>query len=103
MTMRKINYRPGERTPYFASIYDHDAKSPLHSATKEEIIKAARELARLAEWLDFTDKASLVAADIENEVWDHIRDVRMSVIGVSLAIGLPVGGELTTSGIGIPV
>jgi hypothetical protein len=99
--MRKVNYRPGERTPYFMSVYDHDDRFPLTPRSRDAIVVATKELLYWAEFLAACDKASLMVAadDIDQDII-HIRE---NVISVSLAIGLPVGGELTTPGLAIPI
>jgi hypothetical protein len=99
--MQKIAYRPGERTPHFASVYDHDDRSPLVPRSRQEVVEAAQQLAYWARYLVSCDKASLTAAaDDINQDLIHVRE---DVVMASLAIGLPIGGELTTPGIGIPI
>jgi hypothetical protein len=99
--VQKIKYRPEERTPYYASIYNHDDRFPLHPRLQEEVIMAAQGLRYWARFLVSSDKASLeAAADAISQDLIHVRE---DVIMASLAIGLPIGGELTTPGIGIPI
>ncbi|HZZ23592.1 MAG TPA: hypothetical protein VFE60_13920 [Roseiarcus sp.] len=99
MSHPNIVYRPGERTPYFASVYNHNDRFPLHPRLPEEVVMATQGLLYWARYLAASDKASLAVAGIDQDI---IR-VREEVMAVSLAIGLPVGGELTTPGIGIPI
>jgi hypothetical protein len=100
--MQKIAYRPEERTPFFASVYDHDeGRFPLHARLPEEIVMAAQGLRYWAAFLAASDKASLEAA--ADSVAQDLIHVREDVVMASLAIGLPVGGELTTPGLGIPI
>jgi hypothetical protein len=99
--MQKIAYRPGERTPYFASVYDHDDRSPLVPRSLQEVVEAAQQLAYWARYLVSCDKASLTAA--ADDINQDLINVREDVVMASLAIGLPIGGELTTPGIGIPI
>jgi hypothetical protein len=99
--MRKINYRPEERTPYFLSIYNHDDRFPCVPRSWTEIATAAQQLRYWAEYLVASDKASLENA--AEDIVDDVIRVREDVIQVSLVIGLPVGGELTTPGMAIPI
>ena len=99
--MHEITYRPEERTPQFAALHHHDDRFPLHPRLPEEIIMAVQGLRYWARYLVSSDKASLAAA--ADSVARDLIHVREDVVMASLAIGLPVGGELTTPGLGIPI
>jgi hypothetical protein len=99
--MTEIVYGPDVRTPYFVRVYNHDARSPVYSRSRHEVVEGAEGLLYWARYLAASDKASLEAA--ADDIRQRVIEVREELIGVSLVIGLPVGGELTTPGLAIPI